>query len=283
MKQLNEIAQQQSDMAVIVQLTSAFESLASMHISRLKSQVLQAEAFFHELWQIYQQLRVDNLFHFGREQREIAINKQLFIMITAEGGFSGDIDQRLIDMVLKEYDPVKHDLIVVGHHGAVLLQQVGITFKKYFKLPEKNQNINVEPLIREMRQYQNTAAFYQSYVSLTVQDVKRIELGAAVQAEGRNAKASKDIISEATYIFEPSAYDVIAHLERSMLQIALAQLIFDSKLAQYASRFRAMSAAHDRADTSLLDFHTLYNHTRREIRDQRLKETINGMKKVGAQ
>src|SRR3712207_7285068 len=50
--------------------------------------------------------------------------------------------------------------------------------------------------------------------------------------------------SEATYIFEPSAFVLVDHLERSMMQIALEQLILESKLAQYASRFRAMSASH---------------------------------------
>jgi ATP synthase F1 gamma subunit len=280
-RQLQEIAHQQSDMATIVQLTNAFESLASLQISQIKNQVLQAQDFFNELWHIYRQLRVDNLFRFGRGQKEVVSNKQLFIMITAEGGFSGDIDQRLVSLVLTNYDKSKHDLIVVGRHGATLLTQAGINFKKYFKLPTHDQNINVEPLIREMRQYQGTVAFYQTYSSLMVQDVKQIEIGAAVQAEGRNAGKAEDTISDATYIFEPSTFAVIAHLERSMLQIALAQLIFDSKLAQHASRFRAMTIANDRANESLAELRSLFNRTRREVRDERLKETINGMKKAG--
>ena len=65
-----------------------------------------------------------------------------------------------------------------------------------------------------------------------------------------------------------------------MLQIALSQVIFDSKLAQYASRFRAMSLANDRANTSLSDTVLLYNHTKRYIHDEQLKQIINGLKKV---
>lgn len=281
MRQLQDIAHEQNDMAVIKQLTNAFESLASMRLAEIKNQVLQAQEFFNELWQIYRQLRIDNMFRFGRSRTDAAIDKELFVIITAEGGFSGDIDQRLVGLMLKEYNPAKNDIIVVGSHGVVLLSQAGIPHKKYFKLPIQDQNINVEPLIREIRQYRSAVAFYQTYVSLMFQDVKRIDIGAAVQTQGKQAGQSEDIISEVTYIFEPSAYDVVAHLERSMLQIALAQLIFDSKLAQYASRFRAMTAANDKAAQSLTDLTFLYNRTRREIRDERLKEIINGMKKVG--
>ena len=67
-----------------------------------------------------------------------------------------------------------------------------------------------------------------------------------------------------------------------MLQIAMSQLILNSKLAQYASRFRAMSASHERADEAKADLHLSYNRARRNIKDERLKEIINGLKKAGA-
>lgn len=65
-----------------------------------------------------------------------------------------------------------------------------------------------------------------------------------------------------------------------MMQIAISQLILESKLAQYASRFRAMTAAHDRASRSRDEIHSDYNHARRAVKDERLKEIINGLKKT---
>lgn len=283
MSRLQQVAAERHAMSTIMNLTSVFEGIASMRIAQTKNQVLQSQQFFSELWQIYEQLRVDKMFHFGRTQQEQAIDKQLYIVITAEGGFSGDIDQKLISVMLKNYDPRKQDIIVIGHHGAVQLIQAGVSFKKYFTLPKKDKNINVQPLIREARAYQNTTVFYQTYVSLMVQEVRQIELRNAVQEQGRRVKdEAEDIISEATYIFEPSTYDVIAHLERSMMQIALSQVILDSKLAQYASRFRAMSVANDRASELHDSLGALYNRTKRHTQDERLKEIINGLRKAGA-
>jgi ATP synthase F1 gamma subunit len=222
------------------------------------------------------------LFSFGREARDhLVVDRDLYIIITAEGGFSGDIDQKLVQMMLKDYDK-SQDIIVIGHHGAVQLAQRGVEYKKYFKLPNKDTNINVMPIIREAQTYRSTTMYYQEYVSLMTQDVKRIELSSAIKERGDASEVEADVISEATYIFEPSAYTVAAHLERSMMEIAISQLILNSKLAQYASRFRAMSASHTRADEQKTELHLDYNRSRRAVKDERLKEIINGMKKSAA-
>jgi F-type H+-transporting ATPase subunit gamma len=281
MRQPREIAAERDGMGTIVSLTGVFEGLASMRIAQTKNQVLESQKFFDELWHIYTQLRVDSLFRFGRDDEQSAIDKTLFIIITAEGGFSGDIDQRLIREMQKEYTPETHDIIVIGHHGAIQLSQQGISYRKYYKLPANDQNINVKPLTKHISEYKDTVVFYQSYESLMVQNIRRIELQNAVKDAGqRNVSTEEDdeIISDANYIFEPGTYEVVAHLERSMLQISLSQLILDSKLAQYASRFRSMSAAKQRGEETFKDLTLQYNRTKRAISDERLKEIINGLR-----
>lgn len=281
MKRPQDIAVEEHTMGTILNLTTAFESLASTRISQIKNQVLASQLFFDSLWHMYDQMRVDKLFRFGRQQADAVIDRELFIVITAEGGFSGDIDQKLISWMLTHYNAQQDDIIIIGHHGAVQLTQGGIPYKKYYKLPEKDQNINVAPLVREVRNYRNTTVYYQTYVSLMVQDIKRIELKKAVQeAGGKAGKKGEDIISDETYIFEPSTFAVVAYLERSMLEIALSQTILESKLAQYASRFRAMSTAKERATDSKDQLHFEFNRSRRALGDERLKEIINGMKKA---
>lgn len=280
MRRVIDLAQEKVDLGTIVNLTSAFEGLASMRIAEIKTQVLQSQSFFNALWNIYSQIRVDSLFRFGRGNDAHVIDKELWIAITAEGGFSGDIDQKLIEWMLQTYDPKKHDIIIVGHHGALQLIQAGIQFKKYFKLPAKDQNINVKPLVKYVRDYRDTTVYYQTYVSLMVQDIKRIELKKAVQQASTQSKEDKadNVINERTYIFEPSTFNVVAHLERSMLEITLSQTILDSKLAQYASRFRSMSVAKDKAIDSERETRLAYNRAKRGVADERLKETINGLK-----
>lgn len=288
MKRPLDIEKDMKKMNTLVTLTGVFEGIASIRISQIKNQVLQSQNFFTELWSIYNQIRVDSEFRFGRSQvQKKIIDKELFIVITAEGGFSGDIDQKLIVWMLKTFDKEKHDIIVIGHHGAIQLAQRGVKIKRYYKLPTRDANINVTPIINEVQQYKTTTAYYQTYVSLMVQDVKKISLRAAVQQQGMEAEVDenekqKEVITEENYIFEPTTYHVIDHLERSMLNIALSQLILESKLAQYASRFRAMSAANDNAKETYDDVKLSYHRSKRAMQDRRLKEVMSGLRKVNA-
>ncbi len=281
MRRPKEISREEDLMGTLVELTSAFEGIASMRIAQIKDQVVQSTNFFNDLWNIYTQLRAGNVFSFGRvkEKPENFIDKELLIIITSESGLSGDIDQKLVELMLKTHNRETNDIIVIGHHGAQLLAQRGVAYKHYFKLPKQDNNINVEPVERLVQQYRTTKLFYQQYVSLMSQDVRSIELSSAVEQRGSATSKSDDIISTFNYIFEPSVHELAAHLERSMMQIALVQLIWESKLAQYASRFRAMTASHERADNDKRALHIEFNRAQRSIKDQRLKEVISGLKK----
>jgi ATP synthase F1 gamma subunit len=249
MKRPLEIQAEEFSMRKIVSLTGAFESLSSMKIMQTKNKVLNANKFFDDVWKIYKQIRVDSIFNFGRTIDETANDKEVLILITAPSGLTGDIDQRLIRRFREYYKPEEHDIIIIGHHGAQQLEQLKINTKIYLDLP-KGDFINVDPLINEVKKYSRSRVFYQNYISLTQQEIIDIDLGELVSSKGRVADLDmldSDKISVRNYIFEPSAYAVAAHLENSVLRLTLAQFIYDSRLAQLASRFRAMTAAKERS------------------------------------
>jgi len=279
-----EIQAEERSMRTIVSLTSAFESLSSMSITKTKNKVLISNEFFGEVWNIYKQIRMDVMFNFGRTADEKPIDKELLILITASGGLSGDIDQRLIRKFRESYSPEKNDIIVIGHHGAVQLEQLKIKYNLYFDMPKKDF-VNVDPLMKEIKKYRNSRVFYQNYISLTQQDIKDLDLSEVVSHKGKIADLdtlSDDMITEKTYIFEPNSYAVTAHLETSILRLTLAQFIYDSRLAQLASRFKAMSAAKERSLETASELHTAFSRSKRALVDVRLKESLAGLKKIRA-
>ena len=88
MKSLIEVAAEQEAMQSVLGLTSVFEGLASMRIAQVKDQVLSSQRFFNELWNIYSKIRVNKQFSYGRDEEDKVIDKDLYIAITAEGGFT---------------------------------------------------------------------------------------------------------------------------------------------------------------------------------------------------
>ena len=279
-----EIKAEESSVRSVVSLTSALESLSSMQIAKTKNKVLISNQFFDEVWNIYKQIRVDVLFNFGRVVGEKPIDKELLILITAKGGLSGDIDQRLIKKFLDYYDESKHAVLVIGRHGALKLKQSHVDRDYYFDLPEGDY-INVDPLMDIIRKYARSRIFYQNYVSLSRQDIKDVDLSEVVSRKGRVADlstVSDDLVTEKTYIFEPGSYQVAAYLENSILRLTISQFIYDSRLAQVASRFKAMSAAKERSIETAGELRTEYNRAKRNQVDTRLKESLAGLKKIRA-
>lgn len=280
-----EIKAEEDAIRSVVSLTSALESLSSMHIAKTKNKVLISNQFFDEVWNIYKQIRVDVLFNFGRTEEEKPIDKELLILITAKAGLTGDIDQRLVRRVSEYYDADKHDILVIGYHGALKLKQAHIHHEYYFDLPEKDY-INVDPLMDIIKRYAKSRIFYQNYMSLTEQAIRDVDLSEVVSSKGRVADlgtVSDDLVTEKTYIFEPSSYAVAAYLENSILRLTISQFIYDSRLAQAASRFRAMSAARERSVETAGELRTEYNRAKRNQVDTRLKESLVGLKKIRAE
>lgn len=279
-----EIKAEEASVRSVVSLTSALETLSSMQIAKTKNKVLISNQFFEEVWNIYKQIRVDVFFNFGRTIDETPINKELLILITAKGGLSGDIDNRLIRKVVERYDETKNDVLVIGHHGALKLKQAHIDHTYYFDLPEHDY-INVDPLMEITRKYAKSRIYYQNYISLSQQEIKDVDLSDVVSSKGRVADLATlgdDMVSEKTYIFEPNSYAVAAYLENSILRLTISQFIYDSRLAQVASRFKAMSAAKERSIDNASQLHTEYNRAKRSQVDTRLKESMAGLKKLRA-
>lgn len=264
--------------STIKDMTSVFEAIASIHIAQIKDKVMSSTAFFNELWHIYSQLRLgDN--DFVEHRKPKITNRQALVIVTSDGGLIGDIDERIVEAMLNHPNHEKADIFVIGSHGAALLNRRGIKPLKVFPLPDADHNIEVTPMTKIINQYHSATVYYQTYISLLRQEVARIELFSAVAALGKTKNEKfKEVISSRDYIFEPSLNEIITFMETVMLDIALGQIILESKLAQYASRFNAMNQAKNKAKDMQHDLTLELNRAKRSQGDERIKEVLGGMK-----
>jgi F-type H+-transporting ATPase subunit gamma len=266
-----------SQIGTIQDLTGIFESIASMRIGRIKTKVTTSQIFFEELWTIYKQLRVDPTSSMTGNSGPKRVKPNVFLVLTGQGGLSGDIDERIIERVMKDYNAATTDLLVVGAHGTTLLNQHQVEVKQTFRLPDTDDGVDVGPIVGELSGYANPSVYYQKYVSLSVQQPDRINLLNRIKSLGGDSDDS-ELITTRDYLFEPSTEEVVEYLESVMLEIALGQVILESRLAQYASRFSAMSAAHKKAQELQVDTSLRFHRAKRLESDERLKEVIIAMK-----
>lgn len=270
-KELNQVR-------TVEDLAEVFESIASLRIAKIRNRVVASKAFFAELWQTYQSLRVNPREHL-RRLGHAKNGRGVFVAITAEGKLSGDIDEQIINNLLAEYtDPANTDIVVIGTHGLSQLQERSVPVTKSFHLPVSDVNFSVSDVIEALSEYKRISVFYQTYDSLRVQEPTRIELISAVQELSETVGSDTEVVSTRDYIFEPNIDKITDYMESVMFGVALTQVIMESKLAQYANRFNTMSRAKQRAGELTNDYRQDYYRAKRTEGDERLKEVVKAIK-----
>ncbi|HSX28686.1 MAG TPA: F0F1 ATP synthase subunit gamma [Candidatus Saccharimonadales bacterium] len=281
MKRALTIQQELTQIHTVEDLTEVFESIASLHIAKIRDRVVASKEFFTELWQTYQGLRIDPKAQLARHTQAKKA-QDVFVLITAEGKLSGQIDEQIVEAMQAAYQtPAQTDIIAIGSHGVAALRRMGVPIAKSFQLPAGDANFTVTPIVEELNQYRHISVFYQTYESLRVQKVAHIELISAVRELGEAAKEEQQVVSSRDYIFEPNIDQIADYMESVMMGVALGQVIMESKLAQYASRFNAMSTAKRRAMDLVVDYRHQYYRAKRAETDERLKEMIKVIKYRG--
>lgn len=251
-----------------------FESVASMHISRIRNQVVANQQFFAELWPTYRSLRIDPKERVETTRR-IQKGHDAFLAITSEGKLGSSIDEQVVDQMLASLpDSNRPDIIMVGSHGLSRLHVRGISPAQAFTLPTTDSHFSVGTIIDALQTYEHISVFYQTYESLRSQKIARIELLTAVRELGEGVGEEGELVSSRDYIFEPSIAEIATYMESVMMGVALIQVIMESKLAGYAVRFNNMSRAKQRAKDLVGDMQQDYYRTKRAERDERLQEIM---------
>lgn len=277
MRKPSQIEREAVQIGTVKDLTGVFESLASTQVAKVKNKAALSNQFFQLIWQRYSSIRVDPKSRITDRDNGDKNPKKVFVVISAEAGLSGDIDQRLIETMYQDYDKATTDIIVLGSHGATQLRQRGIPYVRFFQVPESDRYIDVTPVIAAVSNYSSIIVYYEEYVSLSEQIIKSINLISTMKEMSENAE--EDTITAEDTIFEPSLDQIADEMEKTMMTLVLSQSILESSLAQAASRFNAMAVAKKRANELLGDFMLEFHRAKRGESDRRMREVMVSLKK----
>lgn len=276
MRRPNVIEKEAASIETLRDLTNVFESLASTQVAKVKTKAELSKRFFHLLWEHYSAIRIDPKKRIT-SRADNGNQRKVMVLISAEGGLSGDLDQRMIENMQAEYTPSDTDIVVLGSHGAGQLTQRGIPYIRFFQVPESDRYIDVTPVIQAVLPYSHISVYYEEYLSLGEQEVRKIDLISRIKT--LSAGANEYVITDRDTIFEPSLDEIANEMETMMMSLALSQTILESGLAQAASRFNAMTVAEDRAGELLTEYKMEFHRAKRAENDRRLREVLVGMKK----
>jgi ATP synthase F1 gamma subunit len=278
MRKPSAIEKEAGQIGTVKDLTAVFESLASTQVAKVKNKAALSNEFFQLLWARYSAIRVDPASRITNRNMVDKNPRKVFVVISAEAGLSGDIDQRLIETMAQDYSATDTDVIVLGSHGATQMRQRGIPYVRFFQVPESDSYIDVTPVIDAVQGYSNIIVYYEEYVSLSEQIIQSINLISELKDMSEDAE-EEDVITPEDTIFEPSLDLIADEMEKTMMTLVLSQSILESSLAQAASRFNAMAVAKKRAGELLDDAMMEFHRAKRGESDRRMREVMVSLKK----
>jgi ATP synthase F1 gamma subunit len=265
--------------STIEDLTEVFESIASLHISKIRDRVVASKDFFAELWQTYSGLRVNPK---QQLKRAHAKKESVFVAVASQSKLSGQINEQVIAELIKGLSQKPGtEVILIGLKNTEALQKANAKVVGSFPLPQGDFNFNINEILATLNNYDKISVFYQTYESLKVQKIAHIDLVSTVRSLSENVSEEGETFSAQEYIFEPNLKEIADYMESIMLGVALIQIIMESKLSQYAARFNSMSAAKKRASELIGQFESEFYRSKRGEADERLKEMLKVARRIG--
>ncbi|MBI2798383.1 F0F1 ATP synthase subunit gamma [Candidatus Saccharibacteria bacterium] len=270
MKKSAQTYAEYQDVLAIEDISHILESIASIRIRQIKDQVIASREFFQRLWRLYSQLRISQK---EEELLEAGVTKSTntaVVLVTGNAGLSGEIDSQLVNTVLDQIISPDVDFFVIGLHGRRLLEAHGIQAKASYPLPDVTKPIEINDVIEQISHYQAPLVYYQSFASLSVQQVIHFSLVETVRriSEQEQANPDAEVITAEDYLFEPNLEELARYLQNMMLNTTLLEVILESSLAQFASRFTAMNSASVRAKHISQELFRSYSRQKRYEKDE---------------
>ncbi len=265
---LKKLARDISNTETIGNLSSIFEITSTIKINETKSSVFSSQRFYVDLWSLYEDL-LNSREAEELPKRKSANDKTICLVVTSSGSFSGPADDEIIRLLDSDPDTAGSDIAIIGKKGISILTSRGRSIILGFDSPDITKPIDVTPLSELIGKYKNAFCIYQTFISLADQKITKSNL---VPSENVNKPESR--INLDGYILEPGYEEIMKYLESVILNISLTQIIFESRLSEYANRFKTTTVINDRARDAIKLLNLQYNQTKRRMKDEALRQQL---------
>ncbi|OGE37326.1 hypothetical protein A3D79_00080 [Candidatus Daviesbacteria bacterium RIFCSPHIGHO2_02_FULL_39_8] len=235
---IREIDQLIEEVNSLKVLTQAFGEIASIKLTRIRSQVERNRLFFAEIAQIFKIVK-----NYGAK-KGFTLNKPkqtVSLLLTSNERFYGGIDAEVIRYFIEVTAKYPTDRVVLGITGKEYLNTMNyfhqfqnLTFKA--DLPNDLEFNQVGQIIKD---YKQVIVFYPQITTILIQKPRAYDITQSSFGElTPNSQLSLDYV-----IFEPELEKIIEFFDTQIMILILQQVFFESELARTASRLMSMDQA----------------------------------------
>jgi F-type H+-transporting ATPase subunit gamma len=292
MLRIKEIEQRMSDVKLLQELTSTFESIAAQNLSATRQKVLDAREFLEDARRVYfesrliyaQQHKLKNLSEYHEQLSVRASNgKSLAVIVAPNTKLYGALPDQLLNSSVAQIREHPSDVLILGKVGVEFFNRLKPPIP-FVSLPVDDEDLSVQQIhdvVAFMSRYHKVTAYYNHFRTVLTADVLAAEL-TLTPPEAASPYATTGVGEKHSAIkndawFEPSLEEVLNFFESIILKTLLQQKVHESLLSRYAARMVAMDVATENAKTAGKKLLQEMRRAKRQKQNAKMLDNYSGM------
>ncbi|QQS44644.1 F0F1 ATP synthase subunit gamma [Candidatus Roizmanbacteria bacterium] len=280
MQSKTDVVQEQNFLNTLGTIATAYQEISVMKMKETRSTIEQARGFVAQLKEVFDSLRFS--YHILKKREDQLKTKDTAkVLITANSRFHGDILRRIFNTFLKDSD-IKGDIFVVGRIGKDFIQEYNSDLEyQFFEIPDNNIRVNdLKPLLYELIQYKTIHVYYAQFKTVIEQDIIATEIPSIyklLEDEEQEEQNTKEKGTVPMYLFEPSGEEIAEFLNDNVTVSLMRQTLYETQLARYASRIKAMDALLSNIEDEMKFLKREKLKIQRDLNNKKQQERLSGI------
>lgn len=253
-------------LAVLRALAVAYEDISIIKMQQTRNTILQARTYVGYLKNILESIQTAGSYKTNRNYIQRKKKPLATVVISANTKFQGDITRRIFDFFSHKENDVG-DIYVIGKIGKEFMKEYN-SGRNYTDFDVSDIDISMkdlQPFLQRLLQYKQINVYYALFKNLITQEPTTIDIAnidLLSQEEMTELRKGKNLSS---FLFEPSVEEISSFVNDNSVALMLLQTVYETQLARFASRMKAMDSLIQRVDEDVIKI----KHAQRKFSRQR--------------
>ncbi|CAN5202433.1 hypothetical protein BH09PAT2_BH09PAT2_02100 [soil metagenome] len=265
-------------LTVLRTLAVAYEDISIIKMQQTRHTILQARTYVGYLKNILESIHTGgskstNLQRDKKKKKELAT-----VVITANTKFQGDITRRIFDF-FSHSDRDAGDIYVIGKIGKEFMHEYDKKIQYVdFEVSDIDISMNdLKPFIQHLLEYKEINVYYGLFKNLITQEPTSIDIGNIDLLTPEETKELQKQHNTPTFLFEPSVDEISTFVNDNSVALMLLQTVYETQLARFASRMKAMDLLIQRVDEDSTHIQYSQRKMQRQVESSKQLERLTGI------
>lgn len=265
-------------LTVLRTLAVAYEDISIIKMQQTRNTILQARTYVQYLKNILEFIQTGGSYTPSEARNKKKKKELATVVITANTKFQGDITRRIFDY-FSHNTPKAGDIYVIGKIGKEFMHEYDKSIN-YIDFEVSDIDISMadlKPFLHHLLQYKKINVYYGLFKNLITQEPTSIDIGNIDLLSPEEIAQLRRVKNMPTFIFEPSVEEISTFVNDNSVALMLLQTIYETQLARFASRMKAMDSLIQRVDEDSLTIKHTQRKLQRQIENSKQLERITGV------